>query len=182
MTFNMNGNDNDITYRYKVPEFNITIGGRGNGIFTIFNNIGDICKMLNHPEKVILKYIATITGSCYTSEMSSIAGSYTSVELKEIILYYIKHLIMCPRCGIPETIPKLFGEKKKISIKLCCSACKNETVLTTVNKQIDKAIDIIIKYIKSDESWTISDSMVKQTVIISDNVDKEDSDEFNPFS
>jgi translation initiation factor 2 beta subunit (eIF-2beta)/eIF-5 len=180
MTFNMNGNDNDLTYRYKVPEFNVTIAGRGNGIYTIFNNIADISKLLNHPEKVILKYIATITGSSYTSETSSIAGTFTSTELKDILLNYIKHLIICPKCGIPETVPKLVGEKKKVSIKLCCSACKNETILTTVNKQIDKGIEIIIKYIKSDEPWVISDSMVKQTV--SDKAADIESDDFNPFS
>jgi transcription elongation factor Elf1 len=59
-------------------------------------------------------------------------------------------MVLCPRCNIPETIPSVYGTKKNAGIMLHCSACKNETKITTVNKYIklsDKyGIEIPIGY------------------------------------
>ena len=163
MEINMNGNDNDPTYRYRIPAFNVTIAGQGNGIYTVFKNIDDISKRMNHPKEVLMKYIASITGSNYNQSRDAITGSHTSNELKIIILQYIKFLVMCPECSIPETIPQIEGNKKNSTIKLCCFACKGENPIKQSNKQIDKGTDIIIKYLKAGSEWKIcKGSMVSQ--------------------
>ena len=187
-SMNMNGNNIDTNYRYTMPQFNITIVGKTSGIYTIVNNIYDISKSINHPPEVIMKYIASVTGSNYIQERQSITGAHTVDELNDIIIEYIKHIVFCQKCFIPETIPSLSGSKKNIQLELCCSGCKNTTNILNPNKRIKKAIDIIIKYLKTDDDW----KMYKGTVVSQDN-DIQDNDiqetnnhetdnqEINPF-
>jgi translation initiation factor 5 len=175
MAINMNGNINDTNYRYTMEQPNITVGGKGNGIYTVFNNIDNICKSINQPVGIIMGYIAAITGSNYIESRNSLTGTHTVESLSIIILEYIKYLVMCPKCNIPETFPVLQGTKKNATIMLCCSACKNETQVKSINKRIDKAVDIIIKYLKSDNQWiTTKGTMVLQTT-------QSDPQEINPF-
>jgi translation initiation factor 2 beta subunit (eIF-2beta)/eIF-5 len=188
MPINMNGS-NDPTYRYKMCDLNLTVAGRGNGIYTIFENIDLVCKSLNHPVSVVMSYIATVTGSNYIESRQTLTGSHKTSEIIEIILDYIKHLVMCPKCNIPETIPRIEGNKKNTIVILCCSACKNETKALSINKKIDKGIDIIIKYLKAGNVWTTTKgTMVEQLsqseVLESTNEDDkttEENEEINPF-
>jgi translation initiation factor 2 beta subunit (eIF-2beta)/eIF-5 len=172
---NMNGNNNDTNYRYKIPQFDITIGGRGNGIYTTFNNISEISKCINHPPEIILKYIAAVTGSCHSKE-HVLTGTHDVNILNQIILEYIKYLVMCPVCSIPETIPSVIGTKKNSSIKLSCSACKQESPVNNTNKHINKGIDIIVKYLNSGKELEIN----KGTMVLQST--KETDDDFNPFN
>jgi translation initiation factor 2 beta subunit (eIF-2beta)/eIF-5 len=156
MEFNMNGNNTDTDYRYKIPMFKVNIAGQGNGIYTIFTNIDAISKKINHPIEVILKYIASATGSNYIQSRNTITGSHNPDELKDLILFYIKHLVMCPTCGIPETMPQIDGAKKNTVVNLYCTACHNTTQAKPTNKHIAKAIDIIIKYLKAGGEWKMT--------------------------
>ncbi len=156
MPINMNGNDNDPAYRYKIPDFVVQIAGQGNGIFTMFRNIDDISKNMNHPKEVLLKYFASVTGSNYNPSKDSITGTHKPDDLKKIILQYIKYIVMCPSCNIPETIPKVVGNKKNPDLQLTCCACKNESLVKPQNKQITKGIDIIIKYLNGGGEWVIN--------------------------
>jgi len=168
---NMDGSD-DIYYRYKMPGFDVSHGGAGNGRFTIFNNIEMIAKTINHPVSVITRYIASITGSSYIEARKQMTGTHTTIDLNRLIIEYNKHVVFCPKCNIPETIPSAFGSKKNSGIKLTCCACKTESELKPNNKYADKAIDLLIKYIANNkDSWVIS----KGTVVTSDIADN------NPF-
>ena len=51
---NINGKIDD-TYRYKMPAIKSSIVGKGNGIYTIFFNLQDVGKYLNHPSFLLLK-------------------------------------------------------------------------------------------------------------------------------
>ncbi len=165
-SINMNGNKNDTNYRYTMPEFNITITGKSSGICTIINNINDISNSINHPPEVIMKYIASVTGSNYIQARESITGSHTIDELNDIIIEYIKYLVFCQRCFIPETIPCLSGSKKNIKLEFCCSGCKTTMFAQSPNKRIEKGVDIIIKYLKTDSEW----KMKKGTIVSQDNI------------
>ncbi len=149
----MNGNELDTQYRYTMPAFKVQIAGKGNGIYTIFNNMDDICKKLNHPPEVIFRYIAFVTGSSYTEDRNMLTGSHTPEKLKEIILHYIRHSIMCSSCVIPETIPEIIGSKKNLKINLRCSACKHVSPFNVTPKYMSKAEEIIIKHIQSGKPW-----------------------------
>ena len=119
---------------------------------------------MNHPTDVVMGHIAAITGSNYIATRNTITGTHKTEEMTPIILEYIKHLVMCPKCNIPETIPKIQGTKKNATIILCCSACRNESPIKSVNKRIDKGVDIILKYLKAGNAWTTSKgTMVRQS-------------------
>lgn len=193
----MNGNDKDTSYRYKMPCFNVTIAGKGNGVYTIFNNINDISRTMNHPTEVLFKWLAAVTGSNYIPSRDTITGTHKPDELKELILTYIKYIVMCPKCGIPETVPKVIGTKKNTSLILCCSACKNESSVKSPNKNIDKGIDIITKYLNNGGSWTTTKGTMVQTSSKIEHMEQSDEhsgqlntkvdvqtepiEEFNPF-
>jgi len=159
---NMNGS-NDPNYRYKMPSFDIIMGGNGNGRFTVLKNIEQISKAINHPTTVICKYIANITGSSYIEARNELTGPHTIEELNKHIIQYIKYVVLCPKCNIPETIPIVYGTKKNAGIQLNCSACKNESKIITNNKQADKACDIIIKYLNAGNTWLIEKGAITQT-------------------
>ena len=146
---NMNGNTTDPDYRYKMPSFDVTILGKG----TILNNIDDIAACINHPVELIIKYITSITGSNYIDASNLLTGSHTAEDLNKIILNYIKYLLICPKCKIPETVPKITGKKKNITIILSCAACGSELGINSPNKHIDKGIDNIVKYLTAGNSW-----------------------------
>jgi translation initiation factor 2 beta subunit (eIF-2beta)/eIF-5 len=196
MEFNMNGNNKDTNYRYKMPCFNVTIAGKGNGIYTIFNNINDISRTMNHPSDVIFRWIASVTGSNYIPTRDTLTGTHKSDDLQELILGYIKYLVMCPKCGIPETVPKVVGVKNNASLKLCCSACKNEAPVKSPNKTIDKGVDIIIKYLNAGGEWSTTKGTMVQTSKTEDYEQSDDNpnqtkphsdvqsdpvDDYNPF-
>ena len=192
-TMNMNGNNNDTNYRYKMPVFDITIAGKGNGIFTIFNNITEISKALNHPAEVIMKYLAAVSGSNYIQVRETITGPRTLDELHESIIEYNKYLVFCQKCYIPETIPNLTGNKKNPKLEFCCSACKTTMEAKSHNKRIEKGIDIIIKYLKAGGEWKMHKGTgIKQVTdeVVTDaidtvNLDSSNADqpieEINPF-
>jgi translation initiation factor 2 beta subunit (eIF-2beta)/eIF-5 len=178
--FNMNGNDKDLNYRYKIPYFKVNIAGKGNGIHTIFLNINNISKSINHPEDILLKYIASSTGSNYISNKTAITGTHTTEDLKNLILIYIKNLVMCPKCNIPETIPILIiHNKKNQDVKLSCLACRNETLLLNKNNNINKSINLIKNYlIKSEGKW-MNNIYVNKTETILLKYDSSDDEEIN---
>lgn len=177
MEINMNGNVSDTNYRYKIPQFEIMVCGKGNGIYTIFNNMEEISKKIGHPEEVLFKYIASVTGSSYTKETHSITGTHDVTNLTKIILEYIRFLVMCPKCNIPETIPVIIGTKKNTNIKLSCLACKNESDISNSNKHINKGIEIIIKYLNNIKEWEIN----KTATVFTQNTTDDANDDFNPF-
>lgn len=150
MKINMNGNDNDTNYRYTMDEISLTVCGKGNGCYTIFNNIDTVCRSITHPVDVIMGHIATITGTNYNPLRKSLTGIHTIDIITKIILDYIKHLVICPKCNIPETVPTLQGTKKNITLILICSSCNHQSPVNKYNK----TIDIIISYLKAGRTWT----------------------------
>ena len=169
---NINGKD-DSSYRYKMPAVNINVGGKGNGVFTILDNLNDISKAINHPPTLLLKFLSSSFGAISNDEKMSITGIYTASQIQEAIQSYINTFVLCPSCNIPETIPQLKKEtKKNILLELKCSACGKISEIKISNKKEEKTKDLIISYLNKNE-WIVQNkgNMVIKTV----------SDESNPF-
>jgi translation initiation factor 5 len=190
---NINGKVDD-SYRYKMPALKSTINGKGNGIFTIVTNINDVSKYINQPPTLLLKFLSVYNGSMANEEKMSITGGYSSDELQKALQVYINRFVICPKCGVPETIPQLKKESKKnVTLELKCSSCGTVSPVTCNNKNEMKASELIIKYLEKN-NWSIS---TKGTMVTSDSktsiVSKEDAstsdesssaddeDEINPF-
>ena len=169
-TLNINGDNNDPYYRYKMPSLISVHAGRGNGCFTLVENLIDVTDSFNHPASIVFKYIGSVLGSNTTESKWSITGHHTNQKLIEIIYQYINSYVMCSNCNIPELLPSIEGKKKNKKLFLTCSACGKGQHKTHSCKEEEKGIDQIIKYLDNNE-WTIK----KGTMV-------EQSDIFDPFS
>ena len=176
---NINGST-DNNYRYKMPFIKSSINGKGNGIFTTFANLEEIAKYLNQPQLLLLKFFATINGSMANEERMTITGGYSNEELQKNLQIYINRFVMCPKCGIPETIPQLIKENKKTgTIELKCSSCCTQSKIIYNNKIETKTGEQIIKYLEKNE-WSVANKgiMVKSQILNEQVADEE----FNPFT
>ncbi len=184
---NINGKVDD-SYRYKMPALKSNINGKGNGIFTIITNLPDICKYLNHPPNLLLKFLSAYNGSMANDEKISITGGYSSDELQKALQVYINRFVICPKCGVPETIPQLKKESKKnISLELKCSSCGTISNVSCNNKNETKAYELIVKYLEKN-NWTVSSKgtmVVTESKVSIDSKESNDNDcddEINPFA
>lgn len=168
-TLNINGDNNDPYYRYKMPLLISRQAGRGNGCFTMIENLPDVTKSLNHPATIVLKYMGSSLGSNTTESKFTINGHYTSEDLIKILYQYINSFVMCPSCNIPELIPSFEGKKKNKKLILTCGACGNCFTKNHSSKDEEKGVDLILKHLETNE-WKIN----KGTIV-------EQSDVFDPF-
>ena len=184
---NINGKP-DNSYRYKMEPIKSTICGKGNGIFTIIDNLHIISKQINQPANILLKFLSIYNGSIANEEKMSITGSYTSDKLQNDIQVYINFFVICSKCGVPEIIPQLKKESKKnITLEFKCSACGIISSVICNNKSQSKICDMIIKYLDKN-SWStskgtmiISDNKIKEENILSCEENNENKDDINPF-
>ena len=171
-TLNINGDVNDPYYRYKMPRLFSLKAGKGNGCFTILENLPDVTKAFNHPASIVFKYMGSSLGSNTTESKWSITGHYTDEELIALLYQYINSFVICPHCGIPELMPSVEGKKKNKKLVLSCSACGKSGVKHHSSKDEEKGIDMIIKYLDNNEWKVTKGSMVEQL----------ESEVFDPFS
>ena len=146
---NINNSD-DINYRYKMPALSIKLGGAGNGIFTIINNMEEIAICINTPVEILYKYISFVCGSAFNEKKKSITGHHKN--LQEIIYNYINDFVICKSCGIPELIYEL--DKKNLICK--CSACGTLNTINSTNKINNKCIENISKYLIKEKKWIMN--------------------------
>lgn len=173
-TLNINGNNNDTSYRYKMPYLVSSNAGRGNGCYTIIENLSSVSESFNHPASIVLKFIGTVLGASTNENKCTITGHYSNDKLIEIIYQYINMFVICPNCNIPELIPNVEGKKKNRKLIMTCSACGNSGTKIHSCKEEEKGIDMIIKYLDFNE-WVIKKgTMVEQL--------EKETDMFDPFN
>lgn len=178
---NINGKQ-DESYRYKMCPINSNIMGKGNGLFTSINNLNEVCKYINHPPNLLLKFLSLYFGSMSNEDKMSITGSYSNDQLQKALQVYINRFVICSSCSIPETIPQLNKiTKKSINLELKCSACGLISEIKCNNKIEEKTSDLIIKYLEKN-IWGVASkgTMVNQNNICS-NTKEEDDNSLDPF-
>jgi len=167
---NINGKE-DSSYRYKMCAINSTTQGKGNGISTTIQNLNDVCKYINQPPELIIKFLSSHNGAMCNIEKKNITGSYTSGKLQEDLQIYINRFVICPTCSVPETIPQLNKESKKnIKLELKCSACGKTSEIKYKNNSEIKISELIIKYLEKND-WIIS----SKGIMVSQNLEVEES-------
>jgi translation initiation factor 5 len=128
---NIGGDNNDATYRYKMPLLVTKVEGRGNGIKTVLVNMTDIAKALCCPPTYPTKYFGFTLGtqSKYSTdtERAVVNGQHTQADLDKILDTFIEKFILCPTCKLPEIGMKV--KRERISID--CAACGYNGQLVT---------------------------------------------------
>lgn len=168
---NINGK-HDESYRYKMPPIKTSIKNN-----EVLLNLNDICKYINQPPILILKFLSLYFGSKLNEDKMSITGNYSDDDLQKGLQIYINRFVICSSCLVPETIPQLNKiNKKNIKLEQKCSSCGLISEIKINNKIEDKTSDLIIKYLEKNE-WVISNkgTMVSQNKLKDDN-------EIDPFS
>ena len=179
---NINGKTDD-NYRYKMPPIKSSIAGKGNGVYTVFYNLQDVGKYLNHPSFLLLKFLSIYNGSMLNEEKMTITGGYTEIELQKALQIYINRFVICSKCGVPETIPQIRKETKKLSyLDLKCSSCGTISEVLCNNKNETSIKIAIINYLEKNE-WSISNkgTMVKQETKPLETCSSNEADDYNPF-
>ncbi len=163
MSLNINGNKEDTTYRYKMPELKSSKAGKGNGSFTLLLNLNNVAKALGHPVHTLFKFMSLVLGSSCNESKMSLTGHHNNDDLIKIIYQYINFYVICPKCGIPELIPELQGKKKRKFINIHCSACGHSGKLNNSGKHFDKGLNILIKYLEKNKWEIVKGNMVEQS-------------------
>eukprot|EP00298_Acanthocystis_sp_HF-20_P010672 c18983_g1_i2.p1 GENE.c18983_g1_i2~~c18983_g1_i2.p1 ORF type:complete len:237 (+),score=57.32 c18983_g1_i2:184-894(+) len=122
MSLNIGGSD-DQFYRYKMPDIQVKIEGRGNGIKTVIPNMGEIAAALKRDPGYPTKYFATELGAVSMWDdkrnVGIVNGKHEKPVLAKLLADFINRYVLCPQCHLPETDLKV----KKGSIYAQCRAC-----------------------------------------------------------
>ena len=117
-------NSSDTFYRYKMPQLQVKVEGRGNGIKTVIPNMSDIARALARPPTYPTKFFGCELGSQTIFEEKSdryiVNGAHDASRLRELLAVFIDKFVLCPSCKNPET--ELFITKKEF-IYRDCKAC-----------------------------------------------------------
>lgn len=120
-------NQGDAFYRYKMPQLQAKIEGRGNGIKTNIVNMVDIAKALSRNPAYTTKYFGCELGAQSKFDdktgTSIVNGAHDGGKLAQLLDGFIKRFVCCYACGNPETEIKV--SKKREEITLVCKACGN---------------------------------------------------------
>eukprot|EP00959_Pyramimonas_sp_CCMP1952_P406177 8512452-Pyramimonas_sp.AAC.1 len=120
------GNADDAFYRYKMPQLQSKIEGRGNGIKTNIVNMVDVAKALARPPSYTTKYFGCELGAQSKFDEKTgtaiVNGAHDTAKLTQLLEGFIKRFVQCFACGNPETE---VGIAKGDNITLQCKACGN---------------------------------------------------------
>lgn len=129
---NIDGSD-DLFYRYKMHQLQITIHGKNKMVRTEFVNLTEIANELHVDPKYIIGFLGYSTGSKFstTGNLSSyyISGQKRCEELSEKLQLFIQAMVICKKCLLPELI--LSVDRK---LWLSCKSCGIKYAVSFIEK------------------------------------------------
>lgn len=141
---NIDGGD-DPFYRYKVPQLQVQIVGKGKMIKTMLLNSEEVSKALHLMPEYIPAYLGYDIGAQFKyetkkpeRERASISGEYTAQEISDVMAKMIKEVVLCSGCSLPELI-MTYEPKKKI-IRTKCDSCGKASIFRKSNAKFLKYI------------------------------------------
>jgi len=132
---NIGGDQNDRSYRYKMPKLIAKVEGRGNGIKTRVPNCHEIALSLHRPAPVVTKFFGCQLGAQSKwdeKELSCIVnGEHTQAALQaQLVDEFLPKFVLCSNCHLPETDMKV----RKEMIRFQCAACGAESFADMTHK------------------------------------------------
>lgn len=111
------GGETDPFYRYKMPQMETKIEGRGNGIKTVLVNIEAVASALSRSTDELMALFKLKLGT--RTKDHTLNGEFSALELQQHLATYISQFVLCSSCSNPET--HYLVHKTYICIK--CAAC-----------------------------------------------------------
>ncbi|KAK9460559.1 domain found in IF2B/IF5-domain-containing protein [Lipomyces oligophaga] len=107
MSINIQRDNRDPFYRYKMPPIISKIEGRGNGIKTAIVNNADVARALCRPPMYVTKFFGLELGAQTsvneTTDRYMVNGSHGAERLQELLDVFITKFVLCDACRNPET-------------------------------------------------------------------------------
>ena len=76
----------------------------------------------------------------------------------------------------------MVGNKKRAELFLACNACNNESPVVSTKKNIERGIDIIIKYLQAGNEWKIPKGSIVRKIELPNTIVTDTSvEEYVPF-
>lgn len=145
---NIGGDQNDRSYRYKMPRLDAKVEGRGNGIKTRIVNCSELASSLHRDSAVVGKFFGCALGAQTTMDGDSaiVTGEHNQSTLQEkLCTEFIPKFVLCSTCGLPETDMKV----RKAMVRFNCAGCGAESWADETHK-LCKFIVSHSKTIKTD--------------------------------
>ncbi|KAA6392265.1 MAG: putative Eukaryotic translation initiation factor 5 [Streblomastix strix] len=143
---NIGGDQNDASYRYKMPRIQTSIIGKGNGIQTAFYNIFEVAIALNRKPQHLLRYFGMELGALQSyneqTHMGRVNGKHSFDEVHEKLINFINEFVLCQRCKNPETTMDV----EKNDLIFTCLACGAKFA----GKKSTRLINSIIKEVQQE--------------------------------
>jgi len=129
MSRNIGGDNQDLSYRYKMPRLVTKVEGRGNGIKTRLVNVADVGKALHRDPAYITKYFGCELGAQAKINAKILEyivnGAHDTSTFDSLLDSFIEKYVLCPKCKLPETDLTV----KRGSIFATCNACGDSSQL-----------------------------------------------------
>lgn len=136
MAINVNRENPDQFYRYKMPPLVAKVEGKGNGIKTVIVNAEAIGKALERPPTYVCKFFGCELGAQTQMDIKNsryiVNGAHEEARLQDLLDGFIKKFVLCPECENPETYLTVSASKTKISQD--CAACGYHGILDMRHK------------------------------------------------
>ncbi|KAK4212903.1 putative eukaryotic translation initiation factor 5 protein [Rhypophila decipiens] len=120
---NVQRDNPDPFYRYKMERIQTKIEGKGNGIKTVIPNLSSVAQSLARPGSYLIKYFGFELGAQTNIDPADdrwiINGAHESSKLQELLDGFIKNFVLCKHCKNPETDVHINDG----NITLDCKAC-----------------------------------------------------------
>jgi len=129
MSRNIGGDNQDLSYRYKMPRLVTKVEGRGNGIKTRLVNVADVGKAVHRDPAYITKYFGCELGAQAKINAKILEyivnGAHDTSTFDTLLDAFIEKYVLCPKCKLPETDLSV----KRGSIFATCNACGDSSQL-----------------------------------------------------
>lgn len=113
-------NDVDMFYRYTFHQLQYTVVGKRKMMRTAFVNIEDVAKELHTKYEYILCWMGYDIGTSFTAKKSPyLSGEHSSERLSVSLSSFLKQIIVCKGCKLPEL--SLYVKNKNIKVR--CFSC-----------------------------------------------------------
>ncbi|KAK3322130.1 domain found in IF2B/IF5-domain-containing protein [Apodospora peruviana] len=126
---NVQRDNPDPFYRYKMERIQTKIEGKGNGIKTVVVNLSSVAQSLARPGSYLIKYFGFELGAQTNIDPADdrwiINGAHEASKLQELLDGFIKNFVLCKPCQNPETDVHINGG----NITLDCKACGRITTV-----------------------------------------------------
>ncbi|KAK3331958.1 domain found in IF2B/IF5-domain-containing protein [Cercophora scortea] len=123
---NVQRDNPDPFYRYKMERIQTKIEGKGNGIKTVVVNLSSVAQSLARPGAYLIKYFGFELGAQTNVDPPDdrwiINGAHEASKLQELLDGFIAKFVLCQGCKNPETDVHI-----KDNILLDCKACGRQS-------------------------------------------------------